>query len=48
MNELGKADRGEYRKAAGERLSLLDFDCAGGGRPAVLAAIGQVAEVRID
>jgi hypothetical protein len=27
---------------------FLDFDCAGGGRPAILAGIGHVAEVRID
>jgi hypothetical protein len=31
-----------------ENASLLDFDCAGGGSPAVLAGIGHVAEVRID
>jgi hypothetical protein len=29
-------------------LLLLDFNCAGGGRPAILAGIGHVAEVRID
>jgi len=43
-----REDRGKHRQAAGERLSLLDFDCAGGGSPAVLASISQVAEVRID
>jgi len=26
---------------------LLDFDCAGGGRPTFFAGIGQVAQVRI-
>ena len=29
-------------------LSLPDFDRASGGRPAVLAGVGQVAQVRID
>ena len=28
-------------------LLLLDFDCAGGGRPTFFAGIGQVAQVRI-
>ncbi len=26
---------------------LLDFDCAGGGRPTFFADIGEVAQVRI-
>ena len=28
-------------------LLLLNFDCAGGGRPTFFAGIGQVAQVRI-
>jgi hypothetical protein len=32
---------------AEEYLLLLDFDCAGGGRPTFFAGIGQVAQVRI-
>ena len=28
-------------------LLLFDFDCARGGRPAVLASIGHIAELRI-
>src|SRR5215467_7336239 len=34
--------------AALDYLLLLDFDCARGGRPTVLAGIGHVAEVGID
>ena len=33
--------------AALDYLLLLDFDCAPGGRPAVLASIGHIAELRI-
>ena len=33
---------------AEEYLLLLDFDCASGSRPAILAGISHVAEVRID
>jgi hypothetical protein len=33
--------------AALDYLLLLDFDYARGGRPAVLAGIGHVAEIRI-
>jgi len=32
---------------AEEYLLLLDFDCAGGGRPTFFAGVGQVAQVRI-
>jgi hypothetical protein len=32
---------------AEEYLLLLDFDCAGGGRPTFFAGIGQVAQLRI-
>jgi hypothetical protein len=32
---------------AEEYLLLLNFDCAGGGRPTFFAGIGQVAQVRI-
>jgi hypothetical protein len=35
------------RRRRGEYLLLLDFDCAGGGRPTFFAAIGQIAQVRI-
>jgi hypothetical protein len=36
-----------WRHGAEEYRLLLDFDCAGGGRPTFFAGIGQVAQVRI-
>jgi hypothetical protein len=39
--------KGEPLPAALDYLLLFDFDCARGGRPAVLASIGHIAELRI-
>jgi hypothetical protein len=33
--------------AASDYFLLVDFDCAGGGRPTFFASIRQVAQVRI-
>jgi hypothetical protein len=33
--------------AALDYLLFFDFDCARGGRPAILASIGHIAELRI-
>jgi hypothetical protein len=43
-----KALRKSGGPAALDYLLLLNFNCADGGRPAILAGIGHVAEVRID
>jgi len=46
MNVCGGAKASRF-PAALDYLLLFDFDCARGGRPAVLASIGHIAELRI-